>query len=121
MTARLFITVAGFMLALYAPSYAEDQSYKDSILVIESVEPSSGSGRERARPLSEEEKQERELEKIYGTEVERDRIGRGGNDRSTHDRYGEGRFGVFQNSTQSDRNLETNDTIGLDIKLFEFE
>ena len=71
-------------------------------------------------PLSQEELQERALEASAGTEVERDRVERSSRDQTTHDRYGEGTFGVFQ-STSDTRGLEDNDAMGVDVKLFEFE
>tara|TARA_B100001179_G_C18571260_1_gene395247 strand:- start:381 stop:671 length:291 start_codon:yes stop_codon:yes gene_type:complete len=72
-------------------------------------------------PLSQEEREERELERVYGTQVERDNMTRGGNDRSTFDRYGDGRLGTFQNANETDRNLEESDAIGINLRLFEFE
>ncbi len=71
-------------------------------------------------PLSQEELQERELEASSGTEVERDRIERSTRDQTTHDRYGAGTFGVFQNTSNA-RGIEDNDAMGVDIKLIEFE
>lgn len=72
-------------------------------------------------PLSQEEREERELERVYGTQVERDNMTRGGNDRSTFDRYGDGALGTFQNANETDRNLEESDAIGINLRLFEFE
>ncbi|MGE4313720.1 MAG: hypothetical protein AB7E85_05550 [Pseudobdellovibrionaceae bacterium] len=72
-------------------------------------------------PLSEEEKQERELEAVYGTQVERDRLDRGGRTGTTFDRYGDGPVGVFQNNNKSDRGVENSDSIGVNVRLFEFE
>lgn len=72
-------------------------------------------------PLSEEEKQERELEAVYGTQVERDRLDRGGRQGTTFDRYGDGPVGVFQNNNKGERGYEDSDSIGVNVRLFEFE
>lgn len=71
-------------------------------------------------PLSQEELQERSIEAEYGTEVERDRFIRSPNDRSTYDRYGSGVFGTFQSSSDA-RNMEDDDSIGVNLRILEFE
>ncbi len=73
------------------------------------------------KPASQEQLDERELESLYGMAVERDRLDRGAQDVSTRDRYGDGVVSIFQDNTKNARNLDTNDSIGLEIKLFEFK
>lgn len=73
------------------------------------------------KPATQEQLDEQELEAVYGVDVERDRLNRNAIQTTTRDRYGDGRVAVFQDNTQSARNLETNDTIGLELKLFEFK
>tara|TARA_Y100000034_G_scaffold130730_1_gene189904 strand:- start:165 stop:482 length:318 start_codon:yes stop_codon:yes gene_type:complete len=71
-------------------------------------------------PLTQEEKEERALEEVYGVEVERDRAQRSPGDNSVFDRYGSGTVGTFQNQSNA-RNLEDNDAMGVNIRLFEFK
>lgn len=74
----------------------------------------------KAKKPSQEQLDEQELEAIYGVEVERDRLGGSSTSTTTRDRYGDGRVTVFQDNTKSNQNIETNDTIGVELKLFEF-
>ena len=69
-------------------------------------------------PLTQ--KEERALEEVYGVEVERDRAQRSPGDNSVFDRYGSGTVGTFQNQSNA-RNLEDNDAMGVNIRLFEFK
>lgn len=111
---RLFLVVSLCLAVVSAPVIAQD------VFTIEP--PQSLQQKERkAKPLSQEEIQERELENAFGTSVERDRIERGGTSETTFDRYGDGTVGVFQNNTSSERNIDDNDSIGINIRLFEFE
>ena len=73
------------------------------------------------KPPTQEQLDEQELEAVYGVEVERDRLGGNATAVTTRDRYGNGRVNVFQDNTKSKRNLETNDTLGVEVKLFEFK
>ena len=103
-----FLILAAFMV-LCAPATSMAQS---GDVMVEG---------KKKLPLTQEEREERELEKAYGTQVERDNMNRGGNDRSTYDRYGDGVVGTFQNANETDRNLEESDSIGINLRLFEFE
>jgi len=78
-------------------------------------------GAKKQKPPTQEQLDERELEALYGVKVERDRLSRNAVTTATRDRYGDGRVAVFQDNTKSARNLDTNDTIGLELKLFEFK
>ena len=73
------------------------------------------------KPATQEQLEEKELEALYGMDVERNRLGRGSIESTTRDRYGDGRIGVFQEHTESARNHDTHDSIGLEVKLFEFK
>lgn len=75
----------------------------------------------KTKPATQEAMDEQELEAHYGVDVERDRLNRGSVQTTTRDRYGDGRVAVFQDNTKSARNLETNDTIGFELRLFEFK
>jgi len=75
----------------------------------------------KAKSPTQEQLDEKELEALYGVTVERDRLDRNALSTATRDRYGDGRVAVFQDNTKSARNLETNDTIGVEFKLFEFK
>ncbi len=94
----LFVTILLFSVVSFSP-----QVWADSL-----------------KGQTQEQRDELELEALYGVDVERDRLERGSIDSSTRDRYGDGRVGVFQDNTKNARNLDTNDSIGVEVKLFEF-
>ena len=74
----------------------------------------------KSKPPSQEQLDEKELEAKYGTKVDRDTLDRGAFSTETRDRVGEGRVTLYQENTQSYRNLDTSDTVGVEFKLFEF-
>lgn len=90
------------------------------VLLFSVINPLYASDVSKAKMPTQSQLDEKELEAIYGVEVDRDRIGANATTVTTRDRYGDGKVSVFQDNTKSARNLETNDTIGIEIKLFEF-
>ncbi len=84
------------------------------------IGPVSANDLSKAKKPTQEQLDEKELEAVYGVDVDRDRLGGNSTTVTTRDRYGDGQLSVFQDNTKNSRNLETNDTIGIELKLFEF-
>lgn len=57
----------------------------------------------------------------YGTDVTRTVIDRGDGETATRDRMGEGEIGVFYDHKRDERIMDSDDAIGVEIKLHEFK
>lgn len=69
----------------------------------------------------EEDKIEVELEEKFDTEITRTQLDRAAGSTSSRDRIGEDKVGVFYDHNNDERIMDDDDTIGVEVRLLEFE
>lgn len=90
---------------------------------LQAIAPAAGDG-EKSAPKTEQqirEKEEEILTEEFGETVKREHLDSGDGRTKTRDKVGDGNVRVYYDHTKDERIMDEDDTIGVEVKLFEFK